>query len=101
MFYPGEYNASSYVNQIIKTAPLHWQLLINQNNTYHGYYIANGPAYEVLGHGDGYGSQCPVTEIPGLNINISQYFVQYGCSVELSNLTYFVIELASVCLKST
>jgi hypothetical protein len=96
VFYPSGYNASNYVQQIITTAPLHWQELENDNLTTYGYYIANGPAYEILGPDGGY-SACPVTEIPGPNINISQYFAQYGCSVETANLTYFVIELAPFC----
>ena len=96
VFYPSGYMPSSYVQQIITTAPLHWQELTDKNLTTYGYYIDNGPAYEILGPNDGY-TACPVTEIPGPNINISQYFAQYGCSVETANLTYFVIELAPFC----
>ncbi len=96
VFYPRGYNASNYVQQIITTAPLHWQELEDDNLTTYGYYIGNGSAYEILGP-DGGHSACPVTEIPGPNININQYFAQYGCSVETANLTYFVIELAPFC----
>lgn len=96
VFYPSGYNASNYLQQIITTAPLHWQELANNNLSTYGYYIGDGPAYEILGPDGGYTS-CPVTEIPGPNINISQYFAQYGCSVETAKLTYFVIELAPFC----
>jgi hypothetical protein len=96
VFYPSGYNASNYVQQIITTAPLHWQELEDRNLTTYGYYIANGPSYEILGPNGGY-TACPVTEIPGPDVNISQYFAQYGCSVETANLTYFVIEIASFC----
>lgn len=41
-------NASDYVSQIINTAPIHWQGLADENNTAYGYYIANGPTYEIL-----------------------------------------------------
>ncbi|MCW6160733.1 MAG: hypothetical protein LVQ97_00920 [Candidatus Micrarchaeales archaeon] len=96
VFYPVGYTPSNYVQYIIAAAPLHWQELIDTNLTAYGYYIGNGPAYEILGPNGGY-TECPVTEIPGPNINISQYFAGYGCSVEVANLTYFVIELAPFC----
>ena len=96
VFYPVGYTPSNYVQYIIAAAPLHWQELIDTNLTAYGYYIGNGPAYEILGPNGGY-TECPVTEIPGPNINISQYFAGYGCYVEVANLTYFVIELAPFC----
>jgi hypothetical protein len=88
---------NAYTSQIQSTAPLHWQLITNSTYSYYGYYIANGPSYEILGPGGGYGAPCPVTELPGPNINIQQFFAQYGCSVQVSNETWFVIELASSC----
>ena len=93
VFYPSGYTPTEYVNQVINTAPIHWQELSNTNLTYYGFYIANGPAYEIIG-------ACPNTEIPGPNINITQFFAQQGCSLQMSNLTYFVIEIASVCPQS-
>lgn len=96
VFYPAGYTPSNYVQYVIADAPLHWQELIDTNLTAYGYYIGNGPAYEILGPNGGY-TECPVTEIPGPNINISQYFAEYGCSVETANMTYFVIELAPFC----
>jgi hypothetical protein len=100
VFYPSGSTPNNYTAQIMETAPGHWQELIDTNLTYYGYYIANGPTYVILGPGGGYGAECPVTEIPGPNINIQQYFAQYGCSVETSNETWFVIELAAVCPQS-
>lgn len=100
VFYPSGSAPNNYTTQIMETAPGHWQELIDTNLTYYGYYIANGPTYVILGPGGGYGTECPVTEIPGPNINIQQYFAQYGCSVETSNETWFVIELAAVCPQS-
>ncbi len=100
VFYPSGSTSNNYTTQIMETAPGHWQELIDTNLTYYGYYIANGPTYVILGPGGGYGAECPVTEIPGPNINIQQYFAQYGCSVETSNETWFVIELAAVCPQS-
>ena len=96
VFYPSGYTPRNYVQYVIADAPLHWNELIDKNLTAYGYYIGNGTAYEILGPDNGY-TECPVTEIPGPNINISQYFAGYGCSVEAANLTYFVIELAPFC----
>lgn len=101
VFYPnlGPYGdtPNSYTSYVQSSAPLHWQLLTSGNYSSYGFYIANGPSYVILGPGGGYGAECPVTEIPGPNINVSQFFAQYGCSVQVANETYFVIEVASGC----
>lgn len=96
VFYPSGYSPKGYVNQIITTAPLHWDLLANSSLSYYGYYLGNGPTYSIYGPNGGY-SICPVTEIPGPNIDIKQFFAQYGCSVTATNDTYFVMEIASSC----
>lgn len=96
VFYPSGYTPSGYVSDIQTSAPLHWQLLSSNNFSDYGYYIRNGPDYVIYGPNGGYAT-CSVTEIPGPNINISQYFAQYGCTVAVSNQTWFVIELASSC----
>lgn len=87
---------SSYTNYMQSEAPLHWKLITNNTYSDYGYYIQNGPNYVIYGPDGGY-AQCPVTELPGPNINISQFFAQYGCTVAVSNETWFVIELASSC----
>ena len=95
VFYPSG-TPPDFVSEVISTAPLHWQLLANKTFTYYGYYLQNGPTYVIYGPDNGYQS-CPVTEIPGPNINIPQYFAQYGCSVAVENETWFVVEIASAC----
>lgn len=95
VFYPSG-SPVDFVNEVISTAPLHWQLLANRTFTYYGYYLQNGHTYAIYGPDNGY-QPCPVTEIPGPNINIPQYFAQYGCSVAVENETWFVIEIASAC----
>ncbi len=84
------YSPSQFVQDLINNAPLHWRGLMNPNYTYYGYYIGNGPDYVVIG-------SCPVTEIPGPNINIPQYYQSYGCQYELENTTWLVIELSNWC----
>jgi hypothetical protein len=88
--YPSGYTPSEYVQNLQSQAPLHWEELMNGNYTYYGYYIGHWLAYVIVG-------SCPVTEIPGPNIDIPQYFQSYGCSVELENTTWLVIELSNWC----
>ncbi|MFP3313207.1 MAG: CAP domain-containing protein [Thermocladium sp.] len=88
--YPSGYTPSEYVQNMQSEAPLHWEGLMNGNFTYYGYYIGYGPDYVIVG-------SCPVTEIPGPNIDIPQYLQSYGCSVELENTTWLVIELSNWC----
>jgi len=90
VLYPSGYTPSEYTQYMQSNAPIHWEGLIDANYTYYGYYIGYGPDYVIIG-------SCPVTEIPGPNINVPQYFQSYGCSVELENDTWLVIELSNWC----
>jgi len=96
VLYPSGYTPKAYVSELETSAPLHWNILVNKTFVYYGYDIQNGPAYVIYGPNGGY-SPCPTTEIPGPNINISQYFAQYGCTVATEDETWFVIELSSSC----
>lgn len=90
VLYPSGYTPSEYVQYMQSNAPIHWEGLIDVTYTYYGYYIGYGPDYVIIG-------SCPVTEIPGPNINVPQYLKSYGCSVELENDTWLVIELSNWC----
>jgi hypothetical protein len=90
VLYPSGYTPSEYVQKLQSQAPLHWEELIDGNYTYYGYYIGHRLAYVIVG-------SCPVTEIPGPNIDIPQYLQSYRCSVELENTTWLVIELSNWC----
>jgi len=94
VLYPNGYTPKDYVQILQSEAPIHWEGLIDSNYTYYGYYIGYGPTYAIIG-------SCPVTEIPGPNINIPQYFQSYGCSSELENSTWLVIELSNWCSGPT
>jgi len=94
VLYPDGYTPDEYVQDMQSSAPIHWEGLIDANYTYYGYYIGYGPDYVIIG-------SCPVTEIPGPNINVPQYFQSYGCSVELENDTWLVIELSNWCSGPT
>ena len=88
VLYPGGDTPSQYVQYMINNAPIHWRGLMDSNYTYYGYYIGYGPDYVIIG-------SCPVTEIPGPNINIPQYYQSYGCQYMLENVTWLVIELSN------
>ena len=89
VFYPNGYTPKDYVQILQSEAPIHWEGLIDSNYTYYGYYIGYGPTYVIIG-------SCPVTEIVG-SIDVLQYFQSHGCSVELENDTWLVIELSNWC----
>ncbi len=90
------YTPSGYIVDLISSAPIHWKGLLSTDYSYYGYYVKNGPGYSILGPNNGQVS-CQTTEIPGPNINVTQYFAQYGCTTQLTTDTWFVIELAPLC----
>ena len=94
VFYPSGYTPANYLTNVQQSAPIHWQGLIDSTYGSYGFYIASGPTYEISGPN---GAACQTTEIPGPNINIPQFFAQYGCTVQIMNQSWFVIELASSC----
>jgi len=96
VLYPSGYTPKAFISELKTSAPLHWNMLANKTFVYYGYDIQNGSTYVIYGPNGGY-SPCPTTEIPGPNINISQYFAQYGCTVDTENETWFVMELSSSC----
>jgi uncharacterized protein YkwD len=93
VLYPDGYTPKDYVQLLQSEAPIHWEGLIDSNYTYYGYYIGYGPTYVTIG-------SCPVTEIVG-SIDVPQYLQSYGCSVELENATWLVIELSNWCSGPT
>jgi len=93
VLYPDGYNPKDYVQFLQSEAPVHWEGLLDSNYMYYGYYIGYGPTYAIIG-------SCPVTEIVG-SINVTQYFQSHGCSVEIENSTWLVIELSNWCGESS
>ncbi len=90
VFYPSGTTPNQQIQDIMTNAPLHWKELSSSNYSYYGYYISNGPALDIINY-------CSITEIPGPNINISQFFASHGCTTEVTNETWFVIEISSSC----
>lgn len=78
-----------YASQLKTDDPAHWQLLMDNSYTYYGDYIGSGPSVE---------SYCnPGPEIPGPNINISQYLESQGCTPVIETASYFIVELDNIC----
>ena len=78
----------TFVSTLQGSAPGHWASLTDEDYTHFGFYIGTGP-YEVVK------LPCPVTEIPGGGINITQYFENAGCSVSVQQSTWLVVVLSS------
>jgi uncharacterized protein YkwD len=94
VLYPDGYTPKDYVQFLQSEASIHWEGLLDSNYMYYGYYIGYGPTYAIIG-------SCPITEIPGPNINVPQYLQSHGCSVEIENSTWLVIELSNWCSESS
>lgn len=78
----------AYASTIQGSAPAHWASLTDNSYTHFGFFVGTGP-YEVVQQ------PCPVTEIPGGGINITQYFENAGCTVSLQQSTWLVVILGT------
>jgi len=87
VFFPDGYTPSSYVTDIQTDAPLHWNLLMDPSFTSFGYALGQGTTLSVY-------QPCPVTELPGPGINITQYYQQYGCTTTQETVTWLVIDMS-------
>jgi len=88
LLYPGYSSPSDYAAYLKGSAPGHWSALTNSALHQFGWYVGYGPYYQVS-----FG--CPVSEIPGAGINITQYFQSQGCTVTpIPEETWLVIVLA-------
>ncbi|MGC8848820.1 MAG: CAP domain-containing protein, partial [Conexivisphaera sp.] len=92
VFYPSGETPSQFVGTLMDDAPLHWKLLMDPEFTQYGYFIGEGNT--VLAEGFGAGSSSTV-EIPGPNINITQFIIDQGYTPVVQNATWLVIDLAS------
>ena len=88
IFYPSQYTPGSYLSHVQTEAPLHWQVLDSSSFSKYGYFVGSGPVVSV-------NAGCPVSEIPGPNINVTQYFQGYGCQTSVTTDTWLVIDLTN------
>jgi hypothetical protein len=88
VFYPLGATPEEYVNMLIHGAPNHWSLLMDASMRYYGFYIGYAPSVATQG-------SCAIQEISQANINVSQYFIENGCTPIVINTVWLVIDLAS------
>jgi uncharacterized protein YkwD len=88
VYFPVGTSPEQYLQEIQSDSPGHWQTMMDTSYHNFGYYIGQGPAYEV-------DKNCPTVEVPGPNINESQYFAAQGCTFTIVNTTWLVIDFTS------
>ena len=88
VYFPAGTTPQQYLQGIQDNSPGHWQTMMDTAYHSFGYYIGQGPTYEV-------DKGCPTVEVPGPNINMSTYFTQEGCSFTIVNSTWLVIDFTS------
>jgi hypothetical protein len=88
VYFPVGSTPQEYMQGIESHSLGHWQTMMDGSYHNFGYYIGSGPAYEV-------DKACPTVEVPGPNINESQYFQSQGCTFVIINSTWLVIDFTS------
>ena len=86
-FYPSGHSPSDYVTYLKVNAPVHYEGLVDGTYSHYGFFIGSGPVYNLYG-------SCPATEIVG-SVNQTQFFQQNGCSFQIGQTTWLVVELTS------
>jgi hypothetical protein len=77
---------SSYSTFLQQVATAHWSGFLDGTVRSYGFQLEPGAALLPIG-------QCTVTEIPGPNIDIAQYYAQHGCSFDYGFTEWLVLEL--------
>jgi hypothetical protein len=88
ILYPKTFAPSEFISYLQKYAPGHWSGLVDRGYTKFGYYLGTGPVIE-------FGSNCPVTEIIGRNVNITQLAISNGCQYSTDNEIWLLLILSS------
>lgn len=88
ILYPAGKSPTTFPDYLRQYAPGHWAGLMNPTYTEYGYFFGTGPAVEV-------GPGCSATEIPGPNINITQYVISHGCSYVIADEIWFILILGA------
>ena len=85
VYFPAGETSPGYAQSIETSSPGHWQTMMDPAYHRYGYYLGQGPAFEV-------NRGCPNAEVAGPNINESQYFSAEGCTYSIVSLTWLVID---------
>lgn len=86
ILYPQDQSASTFPDYLHDVAPGHWAGLMNPGFTQFGYFFGIGPSV-VIGPG------CTAKEIPGPDINITQYVISHGCDYVIADQVWFILIL--------
>jgi hypothetical protein len=88
LLYPLKYTPDSYATFLSNYAPGHWTSLTDGYYAQYGYFVGQGPYYEVS-------VPCSIYEIPHAGLNIQQFFLQQGCTSTVLPATWLVVILSS------
>jgi len=88
ILYPNGTSPSDFVTYLRATAPGHWNELTSGVYSRYGYFVASGPAVA-------FSQACPVKEVIGRNVNITQLAIQNGCQYKVENELWLLIVLGS------
>jgi len=88
ILYPAGRDPATYPNYLHQTAIGHYTAIVDTVYTKYGYFFGTGPAVEV-------GPGCSATEVPGPNINITQFAVSHGCSYVIADEIWFILILGA------
>jgi hypothetical protein len=87
IYYPSGFSPEGMVQSIELFSPRHWALMSTSGFTQYGYYLGTGPTI-ILNEG------CREIELPGPNINVTQYFQKYGCTITWVTSSWLVIDMS-------
>lgn len=88
ILYPGGRDPATFPQYLHQHAIGHWSGLMDSTYTKFGYFFGTGPTVVV-------GPGCSATEIPGPNINITQYVINHGCDYVVADQIWFIIILGA------
>ena len=88
LLFPAGYTPADLATFLQKSAPGHWTALSDTAFKEFGYFIGEAPYFQIS-------ANCPVAEVLGQGVNITQYFQSRGCAVtSVPGVIWLVIVLA-------
>jgi hypothetical protein len=88
ILYPAGTNPATFPDYLHTNAPGHWAGLMATGYTKYGYFFGTGPSVVI-------GPDCSAKEIPGPNINITQFVISHGCDYVIADQIWFIIILGT------
>ncbi len=88
ILYPAGKDPATFPDYLHTNAPGHWAGLMNPQYAKYGYFFGTGPSVVI-------GPDCSAKEIPGPDINITQYVILHGCDYVIADQIWFIIVLGA------